>query len=53
MPDIPKYKESLNKEILWSIISKAAEKSRKNNAEFFYCQWIKGDHFEYEVEQFQ
>ena len=35
MPDTPKYKESLDKGILWSMVLKAAEKSRRTKAEFF------------------
>jgi len=35
MPDILKYKESLDKGILWSMVLKAAEKSRRTKAEFF------------------
>ena len=31
-PDIPKYEESLNKRMLWSIVSKAAERSKKNKS---------------------
>ena len=52
-PDIPKYKESLGKKIC----NKFHKKQQKNQEElkhrFSYCTWIKGDHFGYEVEQFQ
>ena len=35
MPDIPKYEESLDKRILWSMASKEAERSRRTKSEIF------------------